>query len=207
MCQALLPNKPFTYIISFLFLLFCLSLFFFPRQHLWLMEVPRTGANQSCSRQPTPQPQQHQIGATSVTYTTAHSNAGILNPLSKARDQTYILMGTSQVNHRGGTMRTLLLFILAAQQHLEFPSQGSGLSCSLDLSRSYSTDGSLTRFAGPGIKPESQCSQDTADPIAPHRELPVSHLIHITHVCALQPPEGTSPADTLTLALRLVLDS
>ena len=33
------------------------------------------GANQSYSCQPTPQPQQHGIGATSVTYTTAHGNA------------------------------------------------------------------------------------------------------------------------------------
>ena len=42
-------------------------------------EVPRLeGSNQSCSCRPTPQPQQCQIQATSVTYTTAHSNTGSL---------------------------------------------------------------------------------------------------------------------------------
>ena len=35
-------------------------------------------SNQSCSCWPTPQPQQHGIQATSVTYTTAHGNAGSL---------------------------------------------------------------------------------------------------------------------------------
>ena len=34
--------------------------------------------NQSCSCQPTPQPQQHRIQASSATYTTAHGNAGFL---------------------------------------------------------------------------------------------------------------------------------
>ena len=33
------------------------------------------GSNQSCNCQPTPQPQQHGIQATFVTYTTAHGNA------------------------------------------------------------------------------------------------------------------------------------
>ena len=43
------------------------------------MEVPRLGSNWSCSRQPTPQPQQRRgIPATSATYTTAHGNAGSL---------------------------------------------------------------------------------------------------------------------------------
>ena len=40
------------------------------------VEVPRS--NWSCSYQPTPQPQQHRIRATSATHTTAHGNAGSL---------------------------------------------------------------------------------------------------------------------------------
>ena len=32
----------------------------------------------ACSHWPTPQPQQHQVGATSATCTTAHGNAGSL---------------------------------------------------------------------------------------------------------------------------------
>ena len=35
--------------------------------------------------------------AGSATYTAAHGNAGILNPLSEARDQTHILVDTSRV--------------------------------------------------------------------------------------------------------------
>ena len=44
----------------------------------------------------------------SVTYTTARSNAGSFNPLSKARDQTHILMGTTWVcnpsSHNGNSL-------------------------------------------------------------------------------------------------------
>ena len=47
--------------------------------------------------QPTPQPQQSHIKAMSAAYTTAHGNAGSFDPLSKARDQTCILMDTSWV--------------------------------------------------------------------------------------------------------------
>ena len=41
-----------------------------------LLKFPGQGLNQSCSFQPTPQ--QQRIRALSVTYTTAHSNAGSL---------------------------------------------------------------------------------------------------------------------------------
>ena len=34
---------------------------------------------------------------TSTTYTAAHGNVGSFNPLSKARDQTRILVGTSRI--------------------------------------------------------------------------------------------------------------
>ena len=50
------------------------------------MEVPRLGSAQSYSCQPMPEPQQCRIRAESVTYTTAHSNSQILNPLIEARD-------------------------------------------------------------------------------------------------------------------------
>ena len=64
------------------------------------MEVPRLRVNQSCSYQSTPQPQQCQNGAVSVTSTIAHSNTVILNPLIEARDQTHILKDTSWVHFR-----------------------------------------------------------------------------------------------------------
>ena len=54
------------------------SFFFFvvfSGPHLRHMEVPRLkGSNQRCSCRPAPQPQQGVTRATSVTYTTAHSN-------------------------------------------------------------------------------------------------------------------------------------
>ena len=49
---------------------------------------------------PTPQLQQHRIQTLSVTYTIAYGNAGSLTPLSKARNQTLVLMDTSQVHYR-----------------------------------------------------------------------------------------------------------
>ena len=42
----------------------------------WHMEIPRPEVQLDCRCYPIPQPQQHQIWATSVTYTTAHGNAG-----------------------------------------------------------------------------------------------------------------------------------
>ena len=42
------------------------------------MKVPRLGVQRSCSHWPTPEPQQGQIQAVSVTYTTAHGNTGSL---------------------------------------------------------------------------------------------------------------------------------
>ena len=55
------------------FLVFCLF-----RAALWHMEVPRLGVEWELRCQPTPQPQQCQIWATWVTYTTTHSNTGSL---------------------------------------------------------------------------------------------------------------------------------
>ena len=85
--MSFLPSS----LISFLFLffvvvvfvcLFALFFFFFFFCFLGLhsrhMEVTRLGPNRSYSCWPTPQPQQHQIWATSSTYTTAHSIAGSL---------------------------------------------------------------------------------------------------------------------------------
>ena len=43
--------------------------------HSWHMEVSRIGSIRSCSRWPTPQPQQCGIQVVSVTYTTVHGNA------------------------------------------------------------------------------------------------------------------------------------
>ena len=57
------------------YLLVHLFIFLFEGLHPQHMEVPRLGSNWCYSCQPIPQPQQHRVRATSVTYTTAHCNA------------------------------------------------------------------------------------------------------------------------------------
>ena len=53
------------------------------------------------------QPQQYQIRVASATYITACSDSGSFNPLSKARDQTCILLDTSYIlnplSHNGNS--------------------------------------------------------------------------------------------------------
>ena len=65
-----------------LLLLFCVCLFFvfcFPiYSHKSTWKFPGQRSNQSCSCWPTPQPEQHQIWATSVTYAAIWSNTGSL---------------------------------------------------------------------------------------------------------------------------------
>ena len=76
--------------VRFFFFFFFFFLF---RPYLWHMEVPRLGIKLefcSCSCLPTPQSQQHRI----------------LNPLNEARDQTHILMDTSQVHYHWATAGT-----------------------------------------------------------------------------------------------------
>ena len=55
------------------------------------MEVPRLGVESEL------QPQQHQICASSATYTTAQQQRRILNPLREARDQTCVLKDAGQI--------------------------------------------------------------------------------------------------------------
>ena len=67
------------------FWLFFLFFFFFPfyshTRGIW--KFPGQGSNRSYSCWPTPQPQQHQIQAESVTYATAHGNTGSLTHWAK----------------------------------------------------------------------------------------------------------------------------
>uniref|UniRef100_A0A8D1MFT3 dynamin GTPase n=1 Tax=Sus scrofa TaxID=9823 RepID=A0A8D1MFT3_PIG len=63
---------------------------------LWHMEVPSLGSNRSC--RPMPDPLQHQIRAACVCDLHHSSRQRqILNPLSKARDQTRNLMVPSRI--------------------------------------------------------------------------------------------------------------
>ena len=76
-------------------------------------------------------------------------------------------------NHFSIDLRVCLIYFWQGGilQPMEFPGQGSDLSCSGDLSLSYGNARSLTYRAGPGIEPESQHSQDTTNPIVPQWEL------------------------------------
>ena len=54
---------------------------------------------------------------------------------------------------------------------MEFPGQGSDLSCDCDLHHSYGNTKALTHCAGPmKNEPASQGSRVTTDPVAPQRE-------------------------------------
>ena len=56
-------------------------------------------------------------------------------------------------------------------RHMEFLDQGSDLSHTCKLCCSSGNPGSLTHSAGPGIKPASQHSRDTANRVAPQQTL------------------------------------
>ena len=70
------------------------------------MEVSRLGLNRICSCRPTPQPQQCQIWDASCDLHYRSWQCRILNPLSKAKDWTCILVDTSWVRYYWATMGT-----------------------------------------------------------------------------------------------------
>ena len=69
---------------------------------------------------------------------------------------------------------SFLFCFLAAPWHEASFGHGSDPSPSCDLYRSCGNRGSLTHRAGLGIEPVSRCSRDTANPIAPLQELPMT---------------------------------
>ena len=99
-------------------LLYFLKLYFYFFLSFWglhprHMEVPSLGSNQSCGCKPMPQPQQHQIQAVSVIYTTAHGNARSLAHWTKTRDWTNNVMVPSQICFHCVMMGTpIYLFLL-----------------------------------------------------------------------------------------------
>ena len=71
-------------------------------------------------------------------------------------------------------LRFFFFLFWATLQYMKFPGWGSDPSHSCDLRCCHGNTGALTRCscAGWGFEPLSQCSRDTANPIAPLRELP-----------------------------------
>ena len=94
---------------SLSFFLFC-----FLGAHSGHMEVPRLGVELELQLSAYTTQQQLEIPAVSATYTTAHSNAGSFNPLSEARDPTYVFMDPSQVHqllsHEGNSFFLVIIF-------------------------------------------------------------------------------------------------
>ena len=74
-----------------------------------MWKFPGYGSNQSCSCRPTPQPEQHRIQAAVCDLHHSSWQCWILNPLSEARDQTRVLMDTSQAFYGQVTMGTPLI--------------------------------------------------------------------------------------------------
>ena len=72
----------------------------------------------------------------------------------------------------------LYLFFFGHLKHMEFSVQGSDPSRSCKLSHSCGSAGSLTHCVGLGIKPVSQHSQGTADPIAPKQEQTPANILN-----------------------------
>ena len=70
---------------------------FFTGLHLWHMEVPGLEVESELQQQAYTTATAILDLTASVTYTIAHGNTGSLNPLSKTRDPTHILMDTSWV--------------------------------------------------------------------------------------------------------------
>ena len=77
------PLPPFFFFGQFFFFFF----FFFLGPHPWHIEFPGQGLNWSCSRWPSPQPQQLRIRAVSANLYHSSRQRRILNSLSEARDE------------------------------------------------------------------------------------------------------------------------
>ena len=107
LCTILNTHILFYFIYFILFYLFCLFAFSRAAPAAYGGSQAR-GLIGAVAAKPMPEPQQRGVPAASATYTTAQGNVReILNPLSKARDQTHILMDTSRVlnslNHSGNS--------------------------------------------------------------------------------------------------------
>ena len=96
----------------------------------------------------------HSMQDQSHVYNLHHSSwqRQIPDPLSKASDQTHILMDTSQIHFHCTTTGTLLhfifyLFFKGGCTMQKFPGQGSNLSHSCNHSHSSDNDRSLTHWA------------------------------------------------------------
>ena len=127
--EVRLPNARLTnYQLSLYFFFF--SCFFFKGHTYGIWRFPGYGSNQSYSCWPTPEPQQCQIWATSVMYTTAHSSAVSLTHWGRPGIKpttTWFLVGfVSAVPQRELQSLHFIKRLFQIVLHLEFPLWLSG---------------------------------------------------------------------------------
>ena len=110
-----------------MYMLFSFFLFFsFFFLFMAAQKFPGLGSHWSCRFWPTPQPQQHQIRATSVTCTTAHSNTSSLILWARpgiGSTSSWILVRF--LTHWATLGTPLYPFFSCAQGMWKFPGQGS----------------------------------------------------------------------------------
>ena len=98
---------------AFYFFIYCLLCFEGCPHGIW--RFPGQGTNWSCSHQPMPEPQQHQILAAFATYTIAHGSIRSLNPLNEAGDRTLNLTVPSWIrqplSHNWNSFFNLFIFL------------------------------------------------------------------------------------------------
>ena len=106
-------------LMSFIYAFIFSSYFFFSCTHgIW--KFPGQGLNWSCSCQPIPQPKQHGIWDTSVTYTTAHGDAESLTHWMRPGIEP-ISSGSLLLSHNGDSPHTYFtprnLYTICMQYH------------------------------------------------------------------------------------------
>ena len=95
-------------------------------------------------------------------------------PQQRLKSLQVTMLDLNPLHHTETPINVLFLYLF----FMEFPVQGSDPSRSCKLSHSCGSAGSLTHCVGLGIKPVSQHSQGTADPIAPKQEQTPANILN-----------------------------
>ena len=97
--------EPLLYCQQCYYQVFSLSFFLLSGLHLWHLEVPRLGLNQSSSCLPKPQPEQRDLSCICDPCSSSWQ-FGVLNPWIEATDWTHVLLDTSWVHYHWATRGT-----------------------------------------------------------------------------------------------------
>ena len=97
--------EPLLYCQQCYYQVFSLSFFLLSGLHLWHLEIPRLGLNQSSSCLPKPQPEQRDLSCICDPCSSSWQ-FGVLNPWIEATDWTHVLLDTSWVHYHWATRGT-----------------------------------------------------------------------------------------------------